>query len=72
MGALSFTSPTCMFTFRVITWQEKGEDLTLAVASSLFLPQGPGPCLPGQQGPQETLTPWWSLTENSTVNSDLV
>ena len=31
-----------------------------------------GPCLPGQQGPRGTLTPWWSLTENSTVNSDWV
>lgn len=34
-----------------------GRDLVLASAPGLFLPKGPGPCLPGQQGPQETLTP---------------
>lgn len=52
--------------------REGGRDLVLAWAPGLFLPKGLGSCLPGRQGPQGTLTPWWSLTENSTVNSDLV
>lgn len=47
MGALSFTSPTWMFTFLVITWQDKRGELMSASASGLFPPEGPG-----------TLPPW--------------
>lgn len=36
-----------MFTFRVITWQEKGGELVLALASGPLPSKGPGTLPPG-------------------------
>lgn len=57
----------------------KVQGSTLSLPSGLIPPtqprdlRSPGAASSSRAaGPQGTLTPWWSLTENSTVNSDLV
>lgn len=58
MGALSFTSPTWMFTFRVITWQDKGRELALLPATGLFSPTPPAGHCQAQHMPPKGPGAW--------------